>query len=67
MHEGPIETLSKTEYTAPLMALYSILAFQRLKETQGVEITDFEYGFGHSMGEITAAHIAGAMSFEACI
>ena len=58
MREGPQEELDLTMNTGPAMLIASYLTFQKLVEEQNVKVTDFQFGFGYSLGELTTAAIA---------
>ena len=62
--DGPEEELKATYNTQPAILLVSVIALEALKERTGVEgaITA-----GHSLGEFSACHAAGALSFQDAI
>lgn len=59
---GPAETLNDTINTQPALYVSSVALYHVLKE----EIPDAHPAFlaGHSLGEFTALHVAGVLSFE---
>lgn len=46
------------------MVIASKLFMRNLEKTQNVKITDFEYGFGHSLGEIICGMHSGVLGFS---
>ncbi|MFB1049606.1 ACP S-malonyltransferase [Paraliobacillus sp. JSM ZJ581] len=60
MFEGPIETLTQTEYAQPSLLLVSS-AITKLLEEEGVVPVAVA---GHSLGEYSALVAAGSISFE---
>jgi len=59
MELGPDEKLKETVYTQPAVFVHSYMVYQDQYEGQGIGAVA-----GHSLGEITAAVVAGVMSFE---
>lgn len=57
MFEGPIEELTKTEFTQPAIFLHSVAAFFASGITPDMVA-------GHSLGEFSALVAAGVLSFE---
>ena len=59
MHNGPAETLTETRYTQPALFLHEamLLAITGLHGTADAVA-------GHSLGEYSALHAAGVLSFE---
>lgn len=60
MHEGPEETLRRTENTQPALVTMSIAVLQLFHE----ENIKPDFVAGHSLGEYSALVAAGAMTFE---
>ncbi|MDH5638948.1 MAG: ACP S-malonyltransferase [Nitrospinota bacterium] len=62
--EGPEEELKATYNTQPAILLVSVIALEALIERTGVEPA---ISAGHSLGEFSACHAAGALSFHDAI
>ena len=62
MVEGPESELAMTVNTGPAMLIMSYLNYHKFIEEKGLKITDYSYGFGHSLGEVTAATICECIS-----
>ncbi|MDH5511037.1 MAG: ACP S-malonyltransferase [Nitrospinota bacterium] len=62
--EGPDEELKATYNTQPAILLVSVIALEALIERTGVEPA---IAAGHSLGEFSACHSAGALSFHDAI
>ena len=60
--DGPDEALNDTENTQPAVLVHSVAALRAAREVLGA---DFRPAFvaGHSLGEATALHAAGALEF----
>lgn len=58
--EGPLEELTKTEFTQPALLTHSIAAFRVFEEEFGITP---QYLAGHSLGEYSALVAAGALNF----
>jgi [acyl-carrier-protein] S-malonyltransferase len=64
MREGPEEELNLTEHAQPAIMASSVLHWNTLKHLYGIRLTDFDFALGQSLGEYSAAVIAGALSLE---
>jgi len=58
--EDDQQQLNKTQFTQPAIYIVSVLSYL-YKIEQGKKVPDFIAG--HSLGELSALHVAGAMSF----
>jgi len=67
MLDGPAEILNKTVNTGPAMLVFSYLEYKKIAENFDTDIFDFEYWFGHSLGEVIAATIAGCFTLPDAI
>jgi [acyl-carrier-protein] S-malonyltransferase len=61
--EGPAETLEQTDVQQPAIFVTSVALFAAFVET-GSSPDSFQRAGGLSLGEYTALHVAGAISFE---
>ncbi len=59
---GSEHDLTLTENTQPALMAVSMALLAVLKQEKGVEITDFHYAAGHSLGEYSALCSAGVFS-----
>ena len=57
--DGPEELLNRTDYTQPALFINSVALFELVRDR-----LDFFAIAGHSLGEYTALHIAGVLSFD---
>lgn len=63
--EGPIEELTKTQYTQPALMVTSIALLTVLEKEYGITVKDnASFVAGHSLGEYSALCAAGSLSFE---
>ena len=63
--EGPMEELTKTQYTQPALMVTSIALLKVLENEYGVSVKDkASFVAGHSLGEYSALCAAQAISFE---
>jgi len=62
MREGPIETLTLTEYTQPALMAVSLAVARTLGKEFGVTIEKASFVAGHSLGEYSALCAAGALT-----
>jgi len=62
MREGPIETLTLTEYTQPALMAVSLAVARTLEQEFGVPIQKASFVAGHSLGEYSALCAAGALT-----
>ncbi|KPM03086.1 malonyl-CoA-acyl carrier protein transacylase, mitochondrial-like protein [Sarcoptes scabiei] len=62
--DGPIETLSKTEFCQPAIFVTSLGAVEYLRYTNNIDVESCVSTAGFSIGEITSLVFANAMSFE---
>ncbi|MEW5758094.1 MAG: ACP S-malonyltransferase [Candidatus Omnitrophota bacterium] len=62
--EGPIEELTKSKICQPAILTASIAAWEALKTSSRLQITDYNYAVGLSLGEYSALVAAGSISFE---
>lgn len=66
--EGPIEELTKTQYTQPALMVTSYALLQVMIKEFGVEVAkDAKYVAGHSLGEYSALCAAGSLSFSEAV
>ncbi len=66
--EGPIEELTKTQYTQPALMVTSIALLKVLTNEYGVDVaSNAQYVAGHSLGEYSALCAAGALSFAEAV
>jgi [acyl-carrier-protein] S-malonyltransferase len=61
MFEGPQEELTKTENAQPAITAVSLAAYKALEEAMGSAPT-VSMVAGHSLGEYSSLHVAGALS-----
>lgn len=61
--EGPAQKLEQTDIQQPAIFTVSVAIWEAMLDA-GAQISDFGYAAGLSLGEYTALHVAGAMSFE---
>ncbi len=64
--EGPAEKLEQTDIQQPAIFVTSVAFFEAFVEGGG-SLSDFQRAGGLSLGEYTALHIAGAISFDECL
>jgi [acyl-carrier-protein] S-malonyltransferase len=64
--EGPVETLNRTDVSQPAIYTTSVACWRGLLAMRGMHTNDptLAATAGLSLGEYTALHLAGAMSFE---
>jgi [acyl-carrier-protein] S-malonyltransferase len=62
MREGPIETLTLTEYTQPALMAVSVAVARTLEQEFGAPIEKASFVAGHSLGEYSALCAAGALT-----
>jgi len=60
--EGPAEKLEPTDIQQPAILVTSVALLEAFREAGG-DIESFQYAGGLSLGEYTALHFAGALSF----
>lgn len=56
--------LNLTENTQPAIMTVSIATFEALKEAKGIDITNFQYSAGHSLGEYSALVASGSIKLS---
>ena len=61
--EGPDSDLKLTQNTQPAILLVSYVIFQILKKEFGLNIKDYKYFAGHSLGEYSALVCSESLSF----
>ncbi len=61
--EGPAEKLECTDIQQPAIFVTSVAVWEALRE-KGVSLSWFEAAAGLSLGEYTALHVAGSLTFE---
>ena len=61
--EGPDSDLKLTQNTQPAILLVSYVIFQILKKEFGLNIKDYKYFAGHSLGEYSALACSESLSF----
>ena len=61
MFDGPQEELTKTENAQPAITAVSLAAYKALEEAHG-SCPDIAMVAGHSLGEYSSLHVAGALS-----
>jgi [acyl-carrier-protein] S-malonyltransferase len=66
MFEGPISELTLTENAQPAILCHS-LAVLRVLESQGMQVQEFSYALGHSLGEYSALVASGALKFAEAV
>ena len=64
--DGPPEKLEQTDIQQPAIFVTSVAFFEAFKETGG-SVGVFQRAGGLSLGEFTALHVAGAVSFDDCL
>ncbi len=63
--EGPMEDLTKTQYTQPALMVTSIALLKVLGNERGINVEkNASFVAGHSLGEYSALCAAGSISFE---
>jgi len=62
--DGPPETLNRTDVSQPAIYVCSIAAWNGMKELAGGDGHALKATAGLSLGEYTALHLAGVLSFE---
>ena len=60
--DGPAEKLNRTDVAQPALYVTSVAGYQALVEDN--QLNPLEAAAGLSLGEFTALHLAGALSFE---
>jgi len=63
MMEGSAETLDATLHTQPALYIHGVAVWRALESVLGTPIQPIVVA-GHSLGELTALTVAGALSFE---
>ncbi|MEQ9097169.1 MAG: ACP S-malonyltransferase [Phycisphaerales bacterium] len=61
--DGPAETLNRTDVSQPAIYACSVASWRGLSETRG-NVPTLRAAAGLSLGEYTALHLAGVLSFE---
>src|SRR3954470_20345214 len=61
---GPEERLNQTDVSQPAIYVTSIAAYEAARSRGMIDDADVSILAGLSLGEYTALHLAGAMSFE---
>jgi [acyl-carrier-protein] S-malonyltransferase len=61
---GPENDLKLTENTQPAILLVSYSIFKAMKENFNLDLSNYKYFAGHSLGEYSALVSAGALNFE---
>ena len=65
--EGPSDELQLTKNTQPAILTVSYSIFKTLKDEFNLDLKDFKYFAGHSLGEYSALVSSGALDFEDAI
>jgi len=61
--DGPAEALEQTDVQQPAILVTSVALWEAFRHA-GARVEDFAFTGGLSLGEYTALHVAGALSFE---
>jgi [acyl-carrier-protein] S-malonyltransferase len=67
MFEGPYENLTMTMNTQPAILCHSIAVLRVLESEYGLDVNNFTFALGHSLGEYSALVATGALSFHDAI
>ena len=62
--EGPESELQLTKYTQPAILIVSYSIFKTMQDEFNVNLSDFEYFAGHSLGEYSALVCSSSLSFK---
>ena len=62
--EGPESELQLTKYTQPAILIVSYSIFKTMQDEFNVNLSEFEYFAGHSLGEYSALVCSSSLSFK---
>ena len=62
--EGPESELQLTKYTQPAILIVSYSIFKTMQDEFNVNLNEFEYFAGHSLGEYSALVCSSSLSFK---
>ena len=62
--EGPDSELQLTKYTQPAILIVSYSIFKTMQDEFNINMNEFEYFAGHSLGEYSALVCSSSLSFK---
>lgn len=62
--EGSLEEISKTQYSQPIIFLYSFILAKLIETQKKIDLNQIKYTAGHSLGEITSLVFSNLINFD---